>query len=145
MMTDRVTLVKQDGREFKDIPANVQPKKIFIDDASIPVEEGDRLVRSLPNGLRESYLVLERGYYDSFGRIPAHYQIEVRKESRPPPVGGSGTTIVYNLHGANARVNIQSHDSSVNVVDATPDVVFETLRDAIRSGVGDAADRRCRG
>ena len=60
----KVTLKKQNGEEYTDIPASVQSKKIFIDDVSIPIEEGDHLVRKLPNGLEEYYLVLDRGYFD---------------------------------------------------------------------------------
>jgi hypothetical protein len=142
MMDDRVALVKQDGTRHEDIPANVQPKKIFIDDASVPVEEGDRISRTLPNGLVESYLVLDRGFYEKFGGIPAHYQIEVRKESRPPDPSRAGATVIYNLHGANSRVNVHSIDSSTNVVDATPDVVFERLRAALREAVAEETSRQ---
>lgn len=80
-MRDKVSIVKQDGRRFDDIRANVQQGIIFIDDASLPVEEGDRIKRTLPNGLIESYLVVDRGYYERVGGIPAHYQIEVRRET----------------------------------------------------------------
>lgn len=80
-MRDKVSLVKQDGAQFDNIQASVQPGKIFIDDASLPIEEGDRIKRKLPSGLTESYLVLDRGYYEGIGGIPAHYQIKVRKET----------------------------------------------------------------
>ncbi len=120
----------------------MQPKKIFIDDASIPVEEGDRITRELPNGLVESYLVMDRGFYDSFGGIPAHYQIEVRKESRPSTPGRSPTTVIYNLHGANSRVNIQSTDSSINVVEATPERLFDELREALKKHVSEDQARQ---
>jgi hypothetical protein len=80
-MTDTVSLIKKDGRRFDNILADVQPKTIFIDDASLPIEEGDRITRKLPNNLTESYLVLDRGYYASSGSIQAHYQVKVRKET----------------------------------------------------------------
>ncbi|GAF73410.1 unnamed protein product, partial [marine sediment metagenome] len=39
-MRDKVSLVKQDGAQFDNIQASVQSGKIFIDDASLPIEEG---------------------------------------------------------------------------------------------------------
>lgn len=125
-MSDRVTLVKKDGQRIEDIPANVQTKKIFIDDASIPIEEEDKIVRTLPNGLVESYVVLDRGYYGAFGGLKAHYQVEVRKETRPQTE--SGKTTIYNLHGANSRVNIGSHDASTNIVNVTEQTLFAEMQ-----------------
>lgn len=81
MMTDTVTLVKSNGEKFENIKANVQREKIFIDDAKLPIEEGDRIIRELSNGLSESFLILDRGYYDRTHGIPAHYQMKVKKES----------------------------------------------------------------
>jgi len=141
MMKDQVTLVKADGTRRDGVRAHVQPKKIFVDDASVPIEEGDRILRKLPSGLTESYLVLDRGFFDSSVGIPAHYQIEVRKESRPPDPSRAQSTIVYNLHGPNSRVNIHSSDTSVNVVDATPNELFENLRATLREVVTDRDER----
>src|SRR2546429_1910544 len=118
LMNDRVTLVKPDGRRFENVPAAVSPTKIHTDEAKLPVEEGDRFERLLPNGLVETYVVLDRGYYSGFGGIPDHYQVSVRKESEIPR-SSKGPT-VYNITGPNARVNINSTDLSANVVNVTP-------------------------
>jgi len=81
MLKDKVTLIKQDGTEITDIKANVQTKIIFIEDGRLPIEEGDKLVRYLSNGLSESYLVLDRGYYEKQMGFDAHYQVKVVKET----------------------------------------------------------------
>lgn len=138
MMDDVVALVKGDGRRFEKIDANVQPKMIFIDDAKIPVEEGDHIERRLPNGLLEQYLVLDRGFFTGGGGIPDHYQIQVRKVTAIPRSPMS-QTIIYNLHGANARVNIQSHDQSTNVVNVSATDLFNELRKALSEKVLDEA------
>lgn len=78
---DRVTLIKNDGTTIDNIKALVQPNMIFIEDASLPIEEGDYLIRALKNGLQERYLVLDRGFYDDFAGVKAHYQVKVRKET----------------------------------------------------------------
>lgn len=129
LMRDKVSLIKDDGSRFDDIKANVQPHKIFIDDASLPIEEGDKLIRTLPNNLVESYIVLDRGYYESIGDIPSHYQVKVRKESVIP--ASTPSSIVYNLIGDSSRVNINSQDISVNVKNITSGDLFEKLKKAI--------------
>jgi hypothetical protein len=109
----RLSLMKQAGTRINDINAHVQPTMIFIDDATLPIEEGDRFLRRLPNGLEESYLVLDRGYWDGPGMRP-HYQVKVRKETSISVERQAAT--IYNVRGANPRVSVNSWDASVNVV-----------------------------
>lgn len=132
-MTDEVTLKKQNGSAFSGIKASVQKGKIFIDDASLPIEEGDRLVRKLQNGLEESYVVVERGYCEAFHGLEAHYQCEVQRESAMQYKQWA-SHITYNIHGANSRVNIGSTDNSSNVVNINSDNVFNEIRMAINNG-----------
>jgi hypothetical protein len=130
MMNDRVNLVRADGSRVETIPAVVTSKSIVIDDGKLVVNEGDRIERPLPNGVVESYLVLDTGYQNAFHGIPAHYQLRVRKESSLVPDVRSST--VYNLHGANARVNVNSTDQSVNI--ASGDLaVFRTAAEAVEN------------
>jgi len=129
-ITDHVTLLKSDGTRHEKIPAHVQPRTIFIDNASVPIEEGDRILRTLPNKFVESYLVEDRGFYPATGGFSDHYQVKVRKESAPP---SNVTSIVYNLHGPNSRVNIHSADSSTNVVNISETNLFVKLREALQS------------
>jgi len=81
MLTDVVSLIKVDGQRYDNIKALVQSKLVFIADASLPIEEGDRITRELPNGLVESYLVLDKGFYSAIQGMDAHYQVKVRKET----------------------------------------------------------------
>jgi len=133
--SDKVSLVKQDGTRIDDIEANVG-KNIYIADISLPIEEGDSLIRALPNGLEEVYIVVDRGYTSvpremlSAGDLREYYYVKVRKQTAMSERRPSGTTI-YNLNGENARVNIQSHDASVNVVNASSSKVFNDLKQAI--------------
>ena len=136
LMKDTVSLIKKDGRRFDEIKALVQRNKISIDDASIPVEEGDTYERRLPNGVLERYTVLDAGYYQKVGGINAHYQSEVRKETkidRTPPQ----SHVIYNLIGPNARVNIHSVDNSANLVGVEPDELFDRLHEVIKQSIED--------
>ena len=133
--TERVTLVKKDGQRFEDLRAVVQPNLIMTNNPKIPIEDGDQFERQLPSGVVDVFTVMDSGFQQRFHSIPAHYQSKVRKNSaavppRPRPVAGPQG--VYNLIGSNARVNIQSSDSSTNVVSVESAVLFDDLREAIR-------------
>lgn len=73
--TEKLKLVKMDGRSIENIEALVEPKKIFVEDASIIIEEGDMFERKLKNGATEYYEVLDRGFYQGMHGIPDHYQV----------------------------------------------------------------------
>jgi hypothetical protein len=110
---DIITLVKPDGTVIENIQANVQPKIIFIGDAKLPLEENDKIYRKLPNGLVETYIVLDRGYYTGFG---GHYQAKVRKEGSIKEDKYQSIINVYTASGPNSRININSTDNSTNYI-----------------------------
>jgi hypothetical protein len=132
-MKDIVTLLKKDGKRFENIRASVQRDKIFTNDPIIPIEEGDVFERTLRNGIIERYTILDAGYYEAMG---GHYQSVVRKQTKIDPSVQS-THIVYNLIGPNARVNIQSFDSSTNKVEIGPKELFERLHSTITENISD--------
>src|SRR5439155_20455764 len=68
---------------------------------------------------------------------PAHYQSQVRKNSAISASPVRPQT-VYNLVGANSRVNIQSSDSSTNVVNVESNTLFTNLRQTIQQSSLDA-------
>jgi hypothetical protein len=113
MAKDKVTLVKKDGTLMKeDMPAVVSAGQITTFVTEFPIEVDDHLLRQLPNGLVEDYIVSDPQYYGGLSGIPANYQIKVRRSSAraAPP-----QTIIANFHGANSRMNVNSTDSSVNI------------------------------
>ena len=139
MQKDEVSLIKTDGTRINNIRSHVSPKKIYISDGSLPIEEGDKILRILPNGLEEYYVVIDRGYFSGASHnYPAHYQVEVRKETNEDDVKISSTT--YNLTGSNPRVNIHSQDNSVNVL-VNETNVFEELKVAIDNHVSNTDEK----
>jgi hypothetical protein len=132
LMRDKVSLIKSDGRRFDNITSNVGRESISIHDITLPIEEGDRLLRILPNDLEEYYVVLDRGYHQALASIPARYSVKVRKENKQDIKETAST--IYNLTGNNSRVNIQSNDYSNNVqIDETN--VFEELKKTIEKNI----------
>jgi hypothetical protein len=135
---ENVTLKKKNGERYEDIMASVQPDMIFIDNASLPIEEEDIIIRKLPNGLVEKYKVLDRGFYKKIASMPAHYQVKVQKFTGSQPKGKDRT--VYNL-GDNSRVNINSKDSSVNIINMNSKNLFTEIKSTVKSEVENNSEK----
>jgi hypothetical protein len=115
LMKDKVTLVKKDGTVLKtDIPAAVTSGQITTFVTEFPIEIEDHLLRQLPNGMVEDFVVSDPGYQSGIaGAIPPTYQVKVHRSGAP---AASPQTIIANFHGPNSRMNVNSTDNSVNVV-----------------------------
>lgn len=113
MLNDIVTLVKKDGTVQKEgIKAQVSTGLIITSDATLPIEPGDHFVRIQPSGLAEDYIVIDPGFMSAGrGLIPPHFQSKVRRSDAPV---APASTIINNIHGPNAHVNINSTDNSTN-------------------------------
>jgi len=124
---DIITILKPSGEILEEIKADVQPKIIFIHDEKLPLEEGDKIFHKLPNGLIESFLVIDRGYYSGIGGREGHYEVKVKKESVISEEKYKSTTNVYHASGSNSRIVINSTDNSKNYYSDT-DLLFNEIR-----------------
>lgn len=79
--TEKLKLHKQDGT-ITEITALVDGDSIHSDDTSIIIEENDIFERTLPNGAKEFYRVIDRGFFKGDHGIPDNYQTKVQKISR---------------------------------------------------------------
>jgi len=114
MLTEIIALHKADGQVRNNIRACVSGDKVLIDDVTLKIEGGDKLVRSLPNGLKEELVVVDPGFSQGLGmELPAHFQVRVRKEWMEK---ANPQAVTYNVAGPNARVNVHSQDHSTNAV-----------------------------
>lgn len=127
MCNDKVSLVKENGYVKENIKALVSDGKIFIFDEKLPLEEKDVLLRMLPNGLFEKYKVIDRGYVARQGGIQGHYQAIVTKEGSIDKEQYRNITIINNISGTQARVNINSVDNSVNSMNSENKELFEKI------------------
>ncbi len=115
MMNDRVSLVKKDGSVFKeDIKAVVSKGTIQIHDPKLPIEVGDHLLRKLPSGLVEDYLVDDPVLHSGLASIQAFYVVHVTRSGGQVQPQAALQSITAHFHGDNARMNIQSIDNSTN-------------------------------
>lgn len=131
MLNDVVTLVKKDGTVAKEgIKAQVSSGLIITPDATLPIEPGDHFVRIQPSGLAEDYIVIDPGFMSGGrGLIPPHFQSKVRRSDAPV---APASTIINNINGPNARVNINSTDNSTNTVVSIQPLEIASLIEKIK-------------
>lgn len=131
-MNDKIDILKKDGTKISDLKASVQKNRIFMNADKILVESGDLIQRHMSNGAEETYRVIDPGFYEGLGGIPANYQMEVTKLGIPE-AKQAVQSITYNISGNNARVNQNSIDNSTNLVTVDPQIVEQiaALRKAI--------------
>lgn len=132
LMTDNVNLLKKNGEVISDISSSVQKNKIFIQRSDILIETGDLIQRSMSNGAEETYKVIDPGFHEKFHSIPAGYQMDVIKLGLPE-AKAAVQHITYNVSGVNNRLNQNSIDNSVNIVNSNPEIQehISALRDEI--------------
>jgi hypothetical protein len=138
---DRVALVKKNGVRTENIKASVQRGHIRTFDTTIDVEDGDYIERIIPNGRVERYLILDTGYNPSLKEIPASYNMKVKKDSALVE-NKSSSSIVYTIHGPNARINISSTDASINVSSVNESELFDKMKEAVIVGIENETDQQ---
>lgn len=121
MMTDKIKVIKSDGREFGDMKASVQSKGIYLMQSDVLVEPNDLIQRIMSNGGAETFRVIDPGFHEKFHGIPAHYQMKVHKFG-VPEAEKAIQSITYNISGPNARVNNNSTDNSTNIANFNEDI-----------------------
>ena len=104
---------------------------VTIPDTAADVEPGDTIRRAIPNGREEMYSVERVNYHERFHGIPDHFVVKLHREG----IEAAKPRATYvQVTGANARVNIGSHDQSTNYY-GTSEAVFTELRTAIKAGI----------
>jgi hypothetical protein len=113
MLRDRVTLVKKDGSiAGEDVKCIVTKGNIQIHDPMLPIEVGDHLLRKLPNGSVEDYIVENPQLHSGVGSIQAFYIVDVRRTDLPAAQPASVIQqITAHFSGANSRLTIGTDNS----------------------------------
>lgn len=132
--TSKLTLIKNNSSLSYSFEGVVSSETIFVDDTTIIIEENDIIERQLTNGAIESFLVHDRGYFEEFCDIPAHYQVKVKKTASPQL---QMTNVTYNtITGNSGNVIFQSNDSSITSnLTKEENKIFESLRSEIESKI----------
>ena len=115
---------KNNGEVIGPFKALFAGNTIIIDDPKADVEEGDTILRQLPNGKDERSLVTDATFYNQgVGGVGPHYQIKFRKGAAP-----EFQKPTQNIHIGSAQ-SIQIGDyNTQNIVNS-----FEALTQIIES------------
>tara|TARA_R110002049_G_scaffold278664_2_gene457518 strand:+ start:390 stop:893 length:504 start_codon:yes stop_codon:yes gene_type:complete len=105
---------KQDGTVVGPYKAIFTGEQIIVPDEKADIDEGDTILRGLPNGKDERFTVTDSTFYQKIHSIDAHYQIKyskggISKCSEP-------TTNSITINNAQA-VQIGDHNTQ-NIVNA---------------------------
>lgn len=132
LLTNTVTILKNSGEKYTNVKANVQTSAMLIQRTDLLIESGDLVQHSLSNGSVDTYKVIDPGFHEQFHGIPAGYQMKVKKLGIPE-AKSAVQHITYNISGTNNRVNQNSTDNSVNMINMTSDMQdqVEALRQEI--------------
>ena len=136
-LKDTIMLYKKDGKIFEDIKAQVGSNKVFTENVDIPFEDGDYICRTLPNGIKENFLIVQANYTREFHGIPASYHLETRKMTRQEY--DNFKTINNYITGDNNRVNVNSIDNSNNVYNDSK-ILFNELRNVVEIELNNNAE-----
>ena len=91
-----VVVQKPSGEEHGPYPATVTGNDIVVWDGMADIDEGDTILRALPSGKLERFIVKQANFYGNTLQVEDHYQLEVGK-------GTAGSD-----KPASQQINIQS-------------------------------------
>lgn len=105
LQKDRVFIEKADGSRLGPFKTAVAEGTATIFDPKLDVNDGEFLIRPLPNGKEEKYLILSSEYSPGLHSIPPHFSLKLQK-----------TTAIQTAIPRHTTVNI-NHSTGVQVGD----------------------------
>lgn len=114
---------KQDGTVVGPYKSTFAGNTIVVWDEKADIEEGDTVLRELPNGKDERSLITEAKFFQRMSSIQAHYQLKFTKGGMSKMQPPSHT---INIHGAQS-VQIGDHNTQ-NIINS-----FQELKNKIES------------
>lgn len=132
--TDTVYIRHQDERTTGPLKVSFGQNKFTIYDATIDVAEGDIIERPLPNGKAERYDVVHVQFSQTFHDIPAHFELQVRKQGSLVQFQKPSVT---NISISNSQ-GFQVGDHNTQSIVAS----FKDVIDRIERGAGTAEEKK---
>lgn len=138
ILTSQVTVKKPDGREYKNVPANVESEKnkIIIVDVTIPIEDNDRIIHQRPNGTSVEFIVIDANLVEppKMSSFPVSYILTVKKKNAIDK-HSYPSQVTYNMYGSQSRINMNSQDNSTNVIYKNDKEIFQALVHVIQTKI----------
>jgi hypothetical protein len=108
LLTDKVSILKLDGTELGPYDCALDGSNCKIFDESLDADEGDVVLRKLPNGKVETHKILDVEYTADFHGIPASYKLTLEKSSSLLPRRKGDTVVnITQSHG----IQVGDHNS----------------------------------
>ncbi len=108
LLTDKVSILKVDGTEMGPYECAIDGSSCTIFDENLDADEGDSVLRTLPNGKVERHKIMHVDYTAKFHGIPAAYKLTIEKLSSLLPKRKGETTInISQSHG----IQVGDHNS----------------------------------
>ena len=125
LMGDDIYIESPSGQTIGPVKASVQRNKIYINDESLVIEEGGKILRPLPNGKSELHSILQVDFHKDplHGRL-SHYEVTTRKESSLVATPSSTTINITNSQG------IQIGDGNILNIVASLDTLAKAIESA---------------
>ena len=123
---DTVFIEKGDGSRLGPYKTTVTSGTANIFDAKLDVNEGEHLIRPLPNGKEEKYLILSADYSPRLSTIQPHFSLKLQKTTAIQAANPRHTTVNINNStgiqvGDHNVINIQNAlNELVQRIDSSP-------------------------
>jgi hypothetical protein len=106
---------KKNGAVVGPYKATFAGDVIIVKDALADIEEGDVILRQLPNGRDERSHIIEVNFYNSMTAFGAHYQLKIQKAGTSEMKNPTNT---FNIHGGQVQIGDNNTQNIVNALNA---------------------------
>ncbi len=122
---DDAYILKRDGSRCGPYKAKFAGDTIIVNDQMADIDDGDTVVRLLPNGKEEHKEIYKANFYDtSIGGFSPHFQLKVGPKKIQPTISSQQ----INIHGGNVQIGDHNRQEITNSI--------ETLNNLINSSQG---------
>ncbi|HHT5647847.1 TPA: hypothetical protein ACT1UR_003599 [Raoultella planticola] len=122
---DDAYILKSDGSRCGPYKAKFAGDTVIVNDQMADIDDGDTVIRVLPNGKEEHKEVYKANFYDTgIGGFGPHFQLKVG----PKKVQPAASSPQINIHGGNIQIGDHNRQEITNSI--------ETLNNLINSSQG---------
>lgn len=122
--TEDSVVEKQDGQKVGPYSMIFAGKTIMVKEEMADIDEGDVIIRKMPNGKEKFLTVIESNYFGAMGGLKAHHQIKY-KEGRMTDTTKPSQTI--NIHSPQA---VQIGDHNTQQITATIQMLVQRIEES---------------
>ena len=109
--TEEIEIFDEYGKYIANVKGFFGKEYLTTTDVSIPIVEGQYIIRKLPNGVNEKYEIINSKYNKGNENVCDFYKLTLKKST----IKNKETkTIINNIYNCE-KVNVDSIDNSVNI------------------------------